>query len=89
MSYFNAEAFKFFRDLARHNERAWFHANQARYEAAVRDPFLHLITDLAEPLAKISPHFRADPKPVSEYCPAVGPTPPVVADTLGDPTPFT
>lgn len=64
MSYFNAEAFKFFRDLARHNERAWFHANKARYEAAVRDPFLHLIADLAEPLAKISPHFRADPKPV-------------------------
>jgi uncharacterized protein (TIGR02453 family) len=29
----------------------------------VRDPFLRLIGDLAEPLAKISPHFRADPRP--------------------------
>lgn len=64
MSYFSPDTFKFFRDLARHNERAWFHENKARYEASVRDPFLHLIADLAAPLATISPHFRADPKPV-------------------------
>ncbi len=64
MSYFTADTFKFFRDLARHNERPWFHANKARYEAKVRDPFLHLIGDLAEPLAKVSEHFRADPKPL-------------------------
>lgn len=64
MSYFSQDTFKFFRDLARHNEREWFHANKARYEASVRDPFLHLIADLAEPLAAISPHFRADPKPI-------------------------
>ena len=64
MAYFTADTFKFFRELSRHNERAWFHANKARYEASVRDPFLRLIADLAEPLARISPHFRADPKPV-------------------------
>jgi uncharacterized protein (TIGR02453 family) len=64
VSYFGPEALKFFRELARHNERAWFHANKARYEAAVRDPFLRLISDLAPPLAKISPHFRADPRAV-------------------------
>ena len=64
MNYLTADAFKFFRDLSRHNERAWFHANKARYEAVVRDPFLRLIADLADPLATISPHFVADPKPV-------------------------
>src|SRR5688572_3490281 len=64
MTYFTADTFKFFRDLNRHNERAWFHANKSRYEAVVRDPFLRLIADLAEPLAAISPHFVADPKPV-------------------------
>jgi uncharacterized protein (TIGR02453 family) len=64
MSYFTPDTFKFLRDLARHNERPWFHANKARYEAVVREPFLRLIADLAEPLAKISPHFRADPRPV-------------------------
>lgn len=64
MSYFSKDTFKFFRDLARHNERAWFHANKARYEAQVRDPFLALVGDLAEPLARVSPHYRADTKPL-------------------------
>jgi uncharacterized protein (TIGR02453 family) len=64
MSYFTKDTLRFLRDLARHNERAWFHANKVRYEAAVRDPMLRLIGDLAEPLARISPHYRADPRPV-------------------------
>lgn len=64
MSHFDAQSLRFLRDLARHNERSWFHANKARYEATVRDPFLRLIGELAEPLAKISPNFRADPRPV-------------------------
>jgi uncharacterized protein (TIGR02453 family) len=64
MSYFDTRTFRFLRELARHNERAWFHANKGRYEETVRDPFLRLIGDLAEPLAKVSPHFRADPRPV-------------------------
>ena len=62
--YFSPDTFKFLRDLDRHNERPWFHANKARYEAVLRDPFLRLIADLAEPLTKISPHFVADPKPI-------------------------
>ena len=32
------------------------------YERHVREPFLQLITDLQAPLAKISPHYRADPR---------------------------
>jgi uncharacterized protein (TIGR02453 family) len=64
MSYFTPETFRFLRDLAKHNERAWFHEHKARYEAVLRDPFLRLIGDLAEPLSAISPHYRADPKAV-------------------------
>ena len=64
MNYFGKDTFKFFRDLARHNERPWFHANKARYEAQVREPFLALIADLAEPLAQVSPHYRADARPL-------------------------
>lgn len=63
-AYFSAQTMRFFRDLARHNERAWFHANKPRYEQHVRDPFLRLIGDLAEPLRAISPHMLADPKTV-------------------------
>jgi uncharacterized protein (TIGR02453 family) len=62
-AYVTAETFRFLRELARNNNREWFAANKARYETTTRDPFLLLIGDLAEPLARISPHFRADPRP--------------------------
>ncbi|HEX6832859.1 MAG TPA: DUF2461 domain-containing protein [Rudaea sp.] len=62
--YFQPAGLRFLRDLAKNNNRDWFAHNKPRYESSVRDPFLNLIADLAEPLAKISPHFRADPRPV-------------------------
>ena len=61
--YFNAAGFRFLRDLAKNNNREWFNTHKAQYEETLRDPFLRLIGDLAAPLAKISPHFRADPRP--------------------------
>ncbi len=61
--YFSAATFRFQRDLAANNNREWFAANKARYENVLRDPFLRLITDMQAPLAKISKHFRADPRP--------------------------
>jgi uncharacterized protein (TIGR02453 family) len=61
--YFTAATFRFQRDLARNNNRTWFAANKARYEDVLRDPFLRLIEDMQAPLAKISTHFRADPRP--------------------------
>lgn len=64
MTYFSDKSFRFFHDLARNNSREWFQANKARYEADVRDPALALIGDLAEPLATVSPHFRAETKAV-------------------------
>jgi uncharacterized protein (TIGR02453 family) len=61
--YFNAPGFRFLRSLAKNNNREWFNAHKAQYEETLRDPFLRLIGDLAAPLEKISPHFRADPRP--------------------------
>ena len=61
-SYFSEATFRFLRQLRRHNEREWFHAHKAQYEEHVREPFLALIADLAEPIAAISPHYRADPR---------------------------
>ncbi len=55
--------FDFLRELETHNERAWFEANKERYRAEVRDPMLEFIADFARPLAEISPHFVADPRP--------------------------
>lgn len=62
-SYFSPKTFKFLRDLAANNNRAWFAENKQRYEDVLRDPFLALITDLQAPLAKISRHYIADPRP--------------------------
>lgn len=62
--YFSDKTFKFLRALARHNEREWFHAHKAEYEAHVRKPFQRLLGDLQPALAGVSLHFRADPKVV-------------------------
>ncbi len=54
--------FDFLRALKANNERPWFEENKARYRAEVQDPMLDFIQAFAEPLAGISPHFRADPR---------------------------
>ncbi len=61
--HFHPALFKFLRDLNANNDRAWFQANRDRYLRDVRDPALEFITALGGPLFKISPHFRADPRP--------------------------
>lgn len=61
-AYFTPAAFRFWRTLAKHNNREWFTAHKDDYERHVREPYLALITDMQAPLAKISPHFRADPR---------------------------
>lgn len=61
--YFTPVLFRFLTDLAKNNNRDWFAANKARFEDAVRTPYLKLIGDLQAPLAKISAHYRADPRP--------------------------
>jgi len=58
--YFTPGTFAFLKDLAGHNDREWFAANQDRYERLVREPALDFITDFAGPLASISEHFTAD-----------------------------
>ena len=55
--------FDFLRDLRENNDREWFQANKGRYLAEVRDPMLDFIGAFAAPLAEISPHFVADPRP--------------------------
>ncbi len=64
MSWFSKETFAFLRDLAANNDREWFNANRARYEASVLGPSVRFIMDFGRRLHRISPHFRADPRPV-------------------------
>jgi uncharacterized protein (TIGR02453 family) len=64
MTPFTRDLFAFLRELREHNDRDWFAANKPRYEAAVREPALQFISDFGPELERISPHFRADPRPV-------------------------
>jgi len=63
-AHFGPELFTFLRALRAHNERAWFAAHKERYERDVRGPALAFVSDFATPLARISAHIVADPRPV-------------------------
>ena len=63
-AWFSPATFRFLRALQRHNNRSWFKAHQDDYDAHVRGPYLQLIADLQLPVAKLSKHYRADPRKV-------------------------
>jgi len=62
--FFRPGLFRFLKDLKANNEREWFQANKDRYESELKEPAIRFISAVAPHLAKISPHFRADPRPV-------------------------
>ncbi len=62
--FFREELFRFLVDLRTHNDRTWFQANKARYEAEVREPMLAFIMAFSDPLRGLNEHFVADPRPV-------------------------
>jgi uncharacterized protein (TIGR02453 family) len=64
MSYVTPRTFQFFKELAAHNDRAWFERNKQRYHEEVRDPLLRFIADFEPKLLRISKHMVADPRPV-------------------------
>ena len=49
----------FLEELSNHNHRDWFQAHRAQYEEHLLEPSLAFIEAMADPLAKISPYFRA------------------------------
>lgn len=60
--HFTRRTFAFLKELSANNTREWFQANKDRYEEEVKNPALRFIQDFGPGLAKISPHFRADPR---------------------------
>lgn len=61
---FSPALFTFLRELTENNDRDWFAANKARYEADVREPALEFISAFAPRLDALSPHFVADARKV-------------------------
>ncbi len=60
---FSPEMFEFLSELKGNNTKEWFQANKERYRAEVQEPLLRFISEFADPLHAISPHFVADPRP--------------------------
>ena len=61
-AYFTPATFEFLAELAANNNREWFQAHKPRYEADVKGPSIRFISDFGPRLARISPHFLADPR---------------------------
>ncbi len=59
MAQLTPDLFRFFEDLKANNDRTWFKANQARFEASVREPLLAFVAAFEDPLAAISPSMLA------------------------------
>lgn len=62
--WFTPDLFRFLQDLADNNRRGWFEDNRDRYAQALKEPALAFIAAFGPRLHKVSPHFRADPRPV-------------------------
>jgi len=60
---FPKDLFAFFEDLNKNNNREWFNANKPRYLESIVEPMGDYIRNIAPLLQRISPHYRADPKP--------------------------
>jgi len=61
---FTAQSFQFLEELKNNNTRLWFDANKERYIEDVREALSKFIVEMQAPLAKISKHLVADPRPV-------------------------
>jgi uncharacterized protein (TIGR02453 family) len=59
LPYFRPEALTFLRNLARHNDRAWFTPRKPIYEAELKEPMLAVIRKITEAMLDFAPsHVR-------------------------------
>jgi uncharacterized protein (TIGR02453 family) len=54
---FTRETFRFFRDLATHNRKAWMDANRERYQSTVVQPFRLLLEELSPAVLQLDSRF--------------------------------
>ena len=59
---FSTATLTFLRGLKRHNDRAWFEAHRAEYEAVVKRPMRELIEEMDVRLARLAPELVGDAK---------------------------
>jgi uncharacterized protein (TIGR02453 family) len=62
MSYFKPQFIKFFKGLAKNNNKAYFDSNRKVYEEEVREPFKELVGDLILRMQEFDPELAIEPK---------------------------
>jgi uncharacterized protein (TIGR02453 family) len=62
LPYFQPEALKFLRNLARHNERTWFQPRKAQFESELKEPMLAVIRKVTDAMIDFAPDFVRPPE---------------------------
>lgn len=62
MAIFTPDFIQFFKELARNNERDWFHANKKRYQQSVKVPFETLVNQLIISIREYDPEVQITAK---------------------------
>jgi uncharacterized protein (TIGR02453 family) len=62
MTWFTSDFSKFFKGLAKNNNKDWFEANKSLYENAVKAPFEVFVEDLIKQVAKFDKAVKITPK---------------------------
>jgi uncharacterized protein (TIGR02453 family) len=62
MSYFGPEFPRFFRGLARHNTREWYHAHRDDFVQHLKEPFEEFVGEMIERIAALDPTVRCEPQ---------------------------
>ncbi|MEO8069651.1 MAG: DUF2461 domain-containing protein [Flavobacteriales bacterium] len=62
MAWFTDDFNKFFKDLAKNNNKEWFDANRKRYEGSVKQPFESFVAEAIRRIAKHDKAVKIGPK---------------------------
>ncbi|MBL0043219.1 MAG: DUF2461 domain-containing protein [Flavobacteriales bacterium] len=62
MAYFTDDFNRFFKDLAKNNNKEWFDANRKRYELVVKRPFEAFVADAIKRIGKLDKSIAIEPK---------------------------
>lgn len=57
LPYLHPEALTFLRNLARHNDRAWFQPRKEQFEAELKEPMLAIVRKVTEAMLDFAPQF--------------------------------
>ncbi|WP_160114752.1 DUF2461 domain-containing protein [Aquimarina sp. AU474] len=62
MQYFTKDFIGFFKELAKNNNKDWFHQNKKRYETSVKEPFTYFVDALITKIQKYDSDLKIEPK---------------------------